>query len=676
MSDIPQAQELVARIATRAHASEESVEAVLASEGVSLDLPLPAERSLLIHRLYAHGVKAGVRSGSNGPFELDIPLGPGTWAISSKINLAGKSSLLWALTWPLRGQPDHTYERSDTCRWFRYLRVDAEVAQVPLSFRIRVQDGVLHEGTLLTADSMDQLAALAGDEQTGRGVRTVASVDTQDAYATIVGRLMLERLGLPPLHVFTDFAAAPHEQNGLRDGSMQTHGWPAYFSVIALASASNSVLFGHTAMGQLPTRYMQVFLDVPFAADIMDADASAKGSRQAIRHAAKRASADAAVRTQQWQPLRDQLAAAEQRLAALRAARPDLPARVRAAQDSVRALLPLHARVGREEETLADARQARIRDDRALRRASESAAARALLAALDPYACPRCETSIDQGRRRREEQDHQCAVCSAPLRALEADDEDREALLTELHQRLGASRAAEKAAAGAVRIAEGDLAQAVAIADAAGAAAFREQGQADYLADLQAAENDVARLKGALDVVATLGKTEPVDDERERILEAAKAILQRVAGETTKELFTELNGEICELAHMLGMANLKSVNLDLAGRVNVRLSDNPKPTRFADLSPGERLRLRIAVVASLIRVGRRRGIRSHPGLLVIDSPTDVELATDAAMTLFEQLRALGDEDGIQLVIATANQKVWRALPSERIIADPEGQHLF
>src|ERR1700729_373203 len=98
-------------------------------------------------------------------------------------------------------------------------------------------------------------------------------------------------LGLGALYMFAEDPAAPREEDGHRDGSKRVHGWPAYFCVIALASASDSVLFGHTAVGQLPTRIMQVFLDVPFAADIMGAEASARESRQTSRHTVRRETA-------------------------------------------------------------------------------------------------------------------------------------------------------------------------------------------------------------------------------------------------------------------------------------------------------------------------------------------------------------------------------------------------
>jgi hypothetical protein len=317
-----------------------------------------------------------------------------------------------------------------------------------------------------------------------------------------------------------------------------------------------------------------------------------------------------------------------------------------------------------------------VQDDRAVRRAAESAAARTLFGALDPHACPRCEADIDQNRKRLEEDEHRCAVCASPLQIAETDDDERQATLDRLQQSLAASRAAEKSANVAVDETEQALLHAEAVAGAAIKAAEQEKGDADYLAGLRTAETDVARLTGALDVVSQLGGFEAPDDEADRILSAAKLILGELAAIETRDLFAELNGEIVALAQQLGITNLKSVSLDLAGKVNVLKSDNKKPTAFKRLGPGERLRLRTAVVVSLIRVGRRRGIHSHPGMLIIDSPADVEIVQGDAKVLFEQLRALGDDDGLQVIIATAHEEAWTAVPVDRLLAGPDGQHLF
>src|SRR5262249_4555141 len=153
-------------------------------------------------------------------------------------------------------------------------------------------------------------------------------------------------------------------------------------------------------------------------------------------------------------------------------------------------------------------------------------------------------------------------------------------------------------------------------------------------------------------------------------------ILGALASDATRDLFTELNTEIVTLARQLGITNLKSVKLDLAGRANAHKSDNPRPTPFSTLGPGERLRRRIALAISLIRVGRRGGIQSHPGMLVMDSPADVEIVPGDVKILLDQLRALGDEEALQVIIASAHQEVYSAFPSERIVSGPDGQHLF
>ncbi|MFF1747980.1 hypothetical protein [Streptomyces mirabilis] len=72
------------------------------------------------------------------------------------------------------------------------------------------------------------------------------------------------------------------------------------------------------------------------------------------------------------------------------------------------------------------------------------------------------------------------------------------------------------------------------------------------------------------------------------------------------------------------MANPTSVNLGLDGKLNARKTGAMHP--FKAFSPTDRLRMRIAAIVGMIKVGRKRGIMSHPGLLLIDAPTAEELS--------------------------------------------------
>jgi len=268
-------------------------------------------------------------------------------------------------------------------------------------------------------------------------------------------------------------------------------------------------------------------------------------------------------------------------------------------------------------------------------------------------------------------------VCTSPLSIPDGGGKDSEDVLRPLTERLSASRAAEKVASDALGRAEAELTAAKQAEERAVAVLDDAYREVDPQV-VSEAELDVARLCGAIDVLARLGEPEALeDDDAQRVLVAAKKVLKEVADDSTKQLFAELNDEIVGLARELGVVNLDSVRLDLAGKLNARKSGDQKPTAFKTFSPGDRLRLRIAIVTSLIRVGRRHGINSHPGLLLIDSPADVEMVAGDAKTMFTRLLALGrDIAGLQIVLTTSHDSIWDVFPSGQVISGRDGGRLF
>lgn len=81
------------------------------------------------------------------------------------------------------------------------------------------------------------------------------------------------------------------------------------------------------------------------------------------------------------------------------------------------------------------------------------------------------------------------------------------------------------------------------------------------------------------------------------------------------------------------------------------------------------MRLKLALVIALLRVGERLGIGRHPGLLLVDSPGGEEMVELDIGNVLKELDDLCKElPQLQVVCATARAEDVRALlPDERII---------
>ncbi|MET3986251.1 hypothetical protein [Streptomyces sp. PvR034] len=687
---VPQESELYARIAAMVPDMDaERARAVLTAHDVRLTSPLPARRELRVRRLYCEGTKEGTE-GNDGPFTIDIPLGSGPWVIASRNNSAGKSSLLWALSFALRGEGLKDFRRAETEGWFSYVRADVEVAGVAASIRLTFDKPARPRAELLTADTIDQLLALDGREEDGPGVRRAASAGP-DGVGELIDRFMLDRLGLRPVSVWKAKAGAPKDADGNRDSAEQVHRWSSFSYAITLNSGHDTNLLGPTHWGQLPARLLQIFLDVPYASELTRLTAEEKKEGQEGRHFQRRAKEDALARTAQTEPLREALNQAKERLSRLEAGQPDLTGLLADADAAAQQVARHQATHQQAEEQLAIAHKARLKDARNSRRSRQSMAARLLLGALDPEACPRCDREIDDKRRAQEDSEHRCAVCAHQLPELEEDPEAQAAAMQRLVDRENASRTAEDQAREAVQTAGSVLEASRAAHDQAQHRLIAARS-GDWYATLEAARREVYQIEGALAVAtgthaelpAAVGNfvsaentaaTGQVEDPDMFVLAAATKVLKQVVAEHSRALFKELNEEIVRIARKLGVTNLTSVSLDLSGRVNAKKSGAPR--KFEDFSPTERLRMRIAAVVGMITIGRKHGIMSHPGLLLIDAPTAEELVPGDARLVLETLYETATTvPGMQIVITSIEEALWEIFPSDRIVTGPEDRQLF
>ncbi|PKV94013.1 hypothetical protein ATK30_4879 [Amycolatopsis echigonensis] len=651
---------LVARIASAAHTAESDVVEVFATYGIPLAYPPARPRHVRVHRLRVHGVRAG--TGHDGPFDRSFTFDNDFTALVAS-NLRGKTSVLEIITWCLRGSPRDRLQ-ADVRRWLAGVELDATVAGQALGFRLSLDEGELTRGIVLAATDLDTLAE--SDAASRSGVSTLIDAGDTDDFAAQVATLMLDRLDLQPV------------VNAVTKGAQvgtQTHGWPAYFSAINLPAGPDKPLVGEQSMGGLAGRLLQVFLDLPAAAvltrvkaarDVLQAEVAEE--RERVRQAAEQRAAD---RTRVQEALTD----AEGELARLQqqAPGPSLTDLADAANQRAHEVADAQDDWDELNRVYREVRRQRQADEKALNNVKESEIARLLFHGLDPSACPRCETPITTERRQEELNVHRCAVCTAEVVGEPGNDEE---VVAEAQARLDASRTAERTAREELEAAESALSRLTAQLETA-QERLRTDSTADTVRERMNAELEVARWKGALEML-------PQDDDADggqentvlAVLAAADKVLDQESKAAAADLLAELNAEIADLGHRFGMTALERVEIDRAARLKV-IKGGGAQSFFGKQSPGEQVRLRIAVVIALLRIGARRGISTHPGLILLDSPKAEEVQDLDAAALFTELAELAASDHVQVLITTADFDVSQsALPTGCMVTAEEGAPLW
>ncbi|GAA2523054.1 ATP-binding protein [Winogradskya humida] len=646
-------EELATRVAVATGLAVPAVERVFRDQGFGPALTDSLPRSVQLRRLRI----AGDRSVEpRGLFDRDIVFGPGLTVLAAD-NLRGKTSVLELITWCLRGSPRGNLQ-GVVRSWLSRLDCDAVIGGRPLGFRLSIRDGELVEGRVLSGPDPERLAR-ADTAQPGEIVEIVHAT-TPATFADRVEKLMMELLHLEELESSSSRAAA----------GRATYGWPAYYGALYLPPGGDPALLGDTVMGGIAGRLLQVFLDLPGAALLT----RLRTARDQMEEAARAADSDAARTRRLMETQRNavlvQLGSARTEMAQLRK-----PPQAAALLDEVSTrtgkAVAAEASLREARETCEALRWQRQQDEKLLNDLLEEHSAGLFFHGLDPAACPRCEHPIRPERRAAEREHGICAVCAEPVDAGEPDRDDVGMAEEEARWRLKASRQAEELASAhreetAAYAADRRAALAEAEHDLA---TLRDGGYERRRAELR---DLVARLEGAASAWDALpGPPDRRRDDVRVVLDAAVELLagdQAAAGE---ELFDELNTDIAALARTFGFRNLDRVAVDRSGRIQVYKTGGPQEW-FKNQSPGERLRLRIAVVVALLRRGQRRGVATHPGLLLIDSPRSEEVQDDDAAALLTALEQLcAGTRGLQILVTTVDEPlVRRALTGSTIITAP------
>lgn len=619
-------------------------------------------------------------------------------------NLTGKSAILGVILWGLRGTPPTPTLQGDIRdNWLReaILVLNVDSTRIVIAWRI---DGGRPEGAIYTVvgdASVDlsplQSAGLASATTEWERAREVGATteptedgtdgpepivwpgvqlcndligvgllsrlavfETHDEFEEAVADTLMERLELEALPVWQRRPGSVDDH----DADVAYHGWKTVAQAMAIVDpTSRSVLGEHPFATNL---LLSLFLGSRWAIPTMVARTQKARADQAVAGRRRRQEADAQVRKQSADKLEAELTAANGALAALG----DVPAYldVLAATDTAMADSLAEARAHAAYQQAATAYGTAGRDletaEQNLHALAEAAATRRFWHSLRPSCCPRCDNTIDEDMWARE-QEGQCSLCSNDFIETpetvevdpefvegdpEGDNEDNEDEIVALKLQVANQR---RIAEEASDIEESRRLEYHALREAAAssAAALDELDQAAS-AERYSIEMRIARLEARIEERNSIDTDATPTDENsdEFTAEVLKTALTYATDQRNleqRQALAQVSEVITELGIEFGIRNLISARLGGNGHLPVVKGETRE--NFGDLAPGERLRLRIALIVGLLRAGRASGTSRHPGLLLIDDLTTHEMNHDDAASMAKRL---ADMPGLQVITAS------------------------
>ncbi|KVD59097.1 hypothetical protein WI86_03240 [Burkholderia ubonensis] len=622
---------LKVEVAQKAKVSVDIVERIFKQIGVSEEFETRHAEHLTIKRLMFKGEKRAADL-KNGPFVFEWSnLETGLWLIlSDGVNQIGKSSIIEVMIWALRGKTRQL--RPEVRSWIDAVELDFSIGVD--SYRVHFDDkGDIPVGRLLRV--------APGPTQ------VVATFASEDEFEQVMDTLMMRRFTLQ---------AIPYVNRKAEVAEQVHHNWTLYAGSMFI-EGSHAAILGDVAIGGLWWRMLTLFIGMPYSGPYMVLK-SAKALADLRYQQGRKGDARDDSRQSEISALRVRIEELEAQISASSAAMPRAgDAREVFSAYTQKAIacsvLEQESEELRHQLSIADAHLNESRS--ALRRLNEGSAAQRFFSGLNPVCCPRCAQPFSSKRLDLEQAGGNCAVCDR-----NTSDDDAEALATAIadaQEQIDAATQAKSELSvrdaqiqGDIRTAKAELNQ---LADD-----FKViENMADDLEALQNWRLELERSRGAYEQLLKFSPKDdrPVPDadldELRRILNIAEKIAEKRARDGGEALLAQFESELVEVATRIGFRGLERVEIRGNG---IKLCVSGVDSNFSDQTPGQRLRLRIALVIAMMKLARLSGKGNHPGLLLMDSPGAEELSPSDLTAMLSEVSLLCDEtSNLQIFVSSA-----------------------
>jgi len=614
-------------VADKAKVSPAAVDLVLSEIGVGEERPTRRADTLAIRHLAFSGVKRATKY-EDGPYQFAwSDLGPGLFGIlSPDTNQIGKSTVLDVMVWALRGRPRSL--KPEVRAWIDEVELDFTIGGERYCVSFTDLDGVPQGKLVLQAPGP---------------ARTLQTFKGEDHFEQVMGNLMMERFALQPI---------PNVSHTGEEASQFMHAWTAYVASMFI-EGSHPAILGDVTTGALWWRMLQLFMGMPYAATHMalrNAVTLEQAQAEGISVArAAQARYGVEIKHLEGETRRLKELLKKEPGAAISASELD----ELSAQNAtlLRESSDLQVKVSELEIAGSALRTQRYEAKATQRRLKEGAASRKVFAGLDPVCCPRCSSAFEEARSLAEEAEGRCAVCDRST--LNDDGEALEEALEAARERVEKLMVAEKTTQSKLDAARKELSSVVKSRTAVADKVREAESQAAAIRRRRELEDEALRVAGALDQLKALARKEVPEQSAERlvILKAAEQIAETRMKVASIDVISKLGDEMVLIAQRFGFKGLESVTVRGNG-IQVRISG--VSSYYSKQTPGQRLRLRIALVIAMMRMAHDSGFGHHPGLLFIDSPGSEELSELDLLAMISEINQIAEETpNLQLFVASA-----------------------
>ncbi|MCI5222887.1 MAG: hypothetical protein D3924_09495 [Candidatus Electrothrix sp. AR4] len=292
----------------------------------------------------------------------------------------------------------------------------------------------------------------------------------------------------------------------------------------------------------------------------------------------------------------------------------------------------------------------RIRSKQVLQALEDDQAAGFIFRKLQPICCPSCEsTSFKKGGSKKGSDI--CPLCKEQEPKNKTADDVRiielgkeidalEEQLSRFQENLGTQQKKLGAIEETLSVREKEL-----------------EGLRQKKPSSHADEENSTRRKSLKETIKELESLEQKQDTAESIPTDELAILKATISETKKlyqakekQLFKDASTLLQTIASDLGVKHLVNVTWT-STRLKIQVANTE--TSYTKLSPGEKLRFRIAAAIAIAKLAAQTGQGRHPGVLFFDSPKAEEITEEDFQKILSAITKIADrDDDLQIFIAS------------------------